>query len=130
MADKLRINGDQFGAALKSVLDSYNARTIERVNAASEETAKELVRITWRTSPVKTGKYRRKIGYEVGEKRPTGTIYVWRVAPPEHRKTHLLVHGHRTRNGRRTKANSFLQDAIDQVQPKYDAAIEAAAKGD
>lgn len=130
MADKLKISGDQVDVALRKVLESYNARTIERINAASEEAAKELVRITKRTSPVKTGKYRRLIGYEITEKRPTGNVYTWRAAPPRHRLTHLLIHGHRTRNKRRTKANSFLQDAIDQVQPKYDAAIEAAAKGD
>ena len=45
-----------------------------------------------------------------------------------HRLTHLLVHGHATRNGGRTKANPFLKNALDAVLPEYERAVEEAVK--
>ena len=36
--------------------------------------------------------------------------------------------GHATKDGKRTKANPFLKNAIDQVLPEYEAAVEEAIK--
>ena len=54
--------------------------------------------------------------------------YIWYVKAPDHRLTHLLVHGHATRNGGRTKANPFLKNALDDVLPEYERAVEEAVK--
>ena len=130
MADKFRISGDELGKALGNVLAAYNRRTTDRINIASEETVKELVRVTKRKAPRRTSKYQKAISYQLKEKRVTGNVYVWCVNPPHYRLTHLLVHGHRTRTGKRTKANDFLETSIDEVQPHYDARLEAAIMGD
>ena len=54
--------------------------------------------------------------------------FIWYVRPPDHRVTHLLVKGHATRNGGRTKADPFLRNALDQVLPEYEKAVEESLK--
>ena len=56
--------------------------------------------------------------------------YIWHVKAPDHRLTHLLVHGHATRNGGRTKADPFLQNALDTVLPEYETAVKEAVQSD
>lgn len=130
MADKYRIRGDQLGAALQEALGTYSFQATERINAACEETMKEFVRITKQIAPRRTNKYQKAIAYQLKEKKRTGNIYVWCPKPPYYRLTHLIVHGHRTRKGSRTRANDFLEASIDEVQPRFDARLEAAIKGD
>ena len=54
--------------------------------------------------------------------------YVWHVKAPDHRLTHLLVHGHDTPTGGRTRANPFLKNALAEVLPEYEKAVEEAAR--
>ena len=49
---------------------------------------------------------------------------------PCHRLTHLLVHGHETRDGGRTRPDPFLKNALDRVLPEYERDVEEAIKGD
>jgi hypothetical protein len=56
--------------------------------------------------------------------------FIWHVKAPDYRLTHLLVKGHATKDGGRTKANPFLQNALDQVLPEYEKEVEEAVKSD
>ena len=56
------------------------------------------------------------------------TRHIWYVKAPDHRLTHLLVHGHATRNGGRTKPDPFLHNALADVLPEYEKAVEEAVK--
>lgn len=133
MAKRLeRVEIGELDKAIRQVLDEYHGDVTERINVASEKTAKRLVKLTRATAPVgHRGKFKRYITYsEVGKSKGSfaGRTFVWHVRPPEYRLTHLLVHGHATRDGGRTRANPFLHNAVDTVAPEYEAKIKEAVR--
>lgn len=123
------IKPEDLGAALEQALTIYHKDVVERIDQASEAAVKKLVKLTKRTAPRgKRGSFRRNISSKLLELNSRGSTYVWHVKPPDHRLTHLLVHGHATKDGGRTKANPFLKNALDTVLPEYERAIEEAVK--
>lgn len=124
------IEAKDLGAAIEQELTIYSNAVREEVDAAGKKAIKKLVRLTEETAPLGKrmgGNYAASISSKE-IKGIRGNRYVWYVKPPNHRLTHLLVHGHDTKNGERTKANPFLKNAVDQVLPEYEAAVEEAIK--
>lgn len=124
------IKPTELGKVLGQELTLYGQEVTEEVNRLSEEAVKTLAKKTKATAPVDSGRYKKNIASKVLKKTDRGNTYVWYVKPPEHRLTHLLVHGHATRTGGRTKKNPFLQNALDEVLPDYEKAIEEAVRND
>ena len=52
----------------------------------------------------------------------------WYVKAPDYRLTHLIVHGHATKDGGRTRGNPFLKNALDEVLPEYEREVEEVLK--
>ena len=128
---KRMVRPDELGAALAEELTIYGEAITEAVDLASEQAAKFLVEITRATAPVgRRGSYRRHISYKelTGKSSTRGKTFAWYVKPPDHRLTHLLVNGHATKNGGRTKADPFLRKALDQVLPSYEQKVEEIVK--
>jgi hypothetical protein len=127
-----RVKVTGLSEALAGTLTEYGAEVLEWVDAAGFNASTKLKEITKATAPIGyRKKFRRSIEIaEVYKSRGkfAGTTYVWFVKPPEHRLTHLLVYGHATRNGGRTKGNSFLHDALDKVRPEFERDIEEAIR--
>ncbi len=117
------------GKAIEEELTLYHKDVTERINNLSAEAAKSLVKKTKSTAPKRTGSFRKNISSKVLEKGLGGDKYVWHVKAPDHRLTHLLVHGHAKQNGERVKGDPFLQNALDEVMPAYEKAVEEAVKG-
>lgn len=122
------VKPDDLGAAIAQELEIYHKDVITRINQCSEEAVKALVKKTKATAPKKTGRFRRNIASKVLEKGSRGDRYVWYVKAPDHRLTHLLVNGHEKRGGGRVKGDPFLQNALNEVLPAYETAIEEAVK--
>lgn len=117
--------------AITQELTQYNQGITERVNRISLESVKRLVTLTQNTAPVgKRGRYRKNIACKLLTKKRTGNTYVWYVKGADARLTHLLVNGHATKDGGRTKADPFLENAVDQVIPEYEAAVERTIQDD
>lgn len=122
----------QLDKAIEETLTVYGEGVIERVNEAGRASMDKLVKLTRKTAP--RGKRNSKnfarsiTSTEVKSGR--GNKYIWHVKAPNYRLTHLLVHGHATKDGGRTKADPFLKDALDQVLPEYEHAVEEAVKND
>lgn len=115
--------------ALQEVLGLYHADVTEAIDKATEKAAKQLVKRTKATAPVgHRGSFKKNISCKQLRKGPNGTTYVWYVKAPDYRLTHLLVHGHETRNGGRTPANPFLSKALDEVLPEFEADVKEALK--
>lgn len=138
MAEGVRV--DQFGKAFERQLTIYSEEVNAALADATEQSMTKLVKLTKANAPVASGSFKKNITSDVrnlskAKRAAHGGLHgrvvrsVWYVKAPDHRITHLLVHGHRTRNGGRTKADPFLQNALDEVIPEYEKAVEEAVKG-
>lgn len=123
------VKPDELGKAIEAELTIYHKDVTARLNDLSSEAVKSLVKKTKSTAPVRTGSFKKNISSKVLEKSPRGDTYVWYVKPPDHRLTHLLVHGHAKQNGGRVKGDPFLTNALSEVLPAYEQAVEEAIKG-
>ena len=125
------IKPDGLAAAIEQQLTLYHEGVLERLDTAGDEAVKKLVKLTKSTAPEGARKsFKRNIAGKRLKRDKHGSTHVWYVKPPDHRLTHLLVHGHATKDGGRTKANPFLQNALDAVLPEYEKAAEEAVKND
>lgn len=119
------ISSADLGAAIVKELEIYHESTLAKINEASEAAVKDLVKLTKASAPVKTGSFKRNISSQV-VKGSRGNTCVWYVKAPDHRLTHLLVHGHAKQNGGRVPGDPFLQNALNQVLPGFERAVEEA----
>ena len=117
------------GKAIEQELTIYHKGVVERINAAGAAAAAKLKKLTKASAPVASGSFKKNISVKEETNPSTGMkSYIWHVKAPDHRLTHLLVHGHVTPNGGRTKADPFLQNALDAVLPEYEESVEEALK--
>lgn len=127
MANVVKI--ENLGTALEEMLGLYHSEVTEAVNEASSNAVKKLAKRTKATAPVGArGSFKRNITSKRLRTSPNGDTFVWYVKAPDYRLTHLLVHGHATRNGGRTHSDPFLQNALNEVLPEYEADIREAVK--
>lgn len=116
-------------AALEQELTIYHSEIVDRLDAAGDAAVKKLVKLTKSTAPEGArGSFKRNIAGKRLKRDKNSSTHVWYVKPPDHRLTHLLVHGHATKDGGRTKASPFLQNALDTVLPEYEEAVKEAVK--
>jgi hypothetical protein len=121
------IRPEDLGAAIEQELTIYADEVQEGVEEAAERAAKKLVKLTRATAPKGSrGSFRKNITRTRRQLGPRRVEQVWHVKAPDARLTHLVVHGHATKDGGRTKGNPFLQDALDQVLPEYEREVKEA----
>lgn len=123
---------ENLSGAITKELTVYTKDVQEKVNKASRKAIKELERKTKDTAPFNARVYHRHyvdlIATQSEKSRTGDEKHTWYVKPPGHRLTHLLVNGHDTRDGGRTKADPFLRNALDAVLPDYEKEVEEAVK--
>lgn len=128
MADNI---GIEISKGLQKILSEYQADILENFDSACDSAMQSLVSETKATAPVGKSKkhFKNYIDYKNTYKDAWATTYTWYVKAPAYRLTHLLVNGHQTRNGGRTKANPFLQNALDNVLPKVESDLKKIIEG-
>lgn len=120
---------EDLGKALEQELTVYHKGVVELLDKAGDKAVKKLVKLTRATAPQGArGRFRRSISGKVLFKNERGSTHVWYVKAPDHRLTHLLVHGHATKNGDRTKGSPFLENALKTVLPEYEKDVQEAVK--
>lgn len=124
MANTIRL--EDLGAAISEELTIYHQDVVEAIDAAGDKAVKALVKKTKATAPRDRGDFRKSIAGTQLKKTSRGSSHVWYVKAPNHRLTHLLVHGHATKDGGRTRADPFLRNALDEVLPEYEKDVEEA----
>ena len=122
------VKPEDLGKAIQAELALYSEGMAERVNAAGRASANKLKKLTKATAPVASGSFRKNIAVKEVDAGHGMKKYIWHVKAPDHRLTHLLVHGHATKTGGRTKADPFLANALNVVQPEYEKAVEEAVR--
>ena len=129
MANSNRVTFATFSDIIGKTLNEYRDDVVRKVDEASREAVEQLVAKTKRTAPKKTGAFRRHIAMK--EQTIThgyNKRYVWYVKAPHYRLTHLLVHGHEKSCGGRVPGDPFLKNALNEVLPAYENAVEEAVK--
>ena len=124
------VNPEDLGRVLQEELTIYSESVTERINNAAREAIKKLVQRTRQTAPKGKrvgGSFAKSIASKETVK-ARGNEYTWYVKAPNHRLTHLLVHGHATKDGGRTMADPFLRNALDEVLPEFERQVEEAVK--
>ena len=122
---------------MEQVLTIYSEEINEKLRVITTESMKQLVKETKATAPkgrrANKDSYRKHISgdYRGTKKSARGLkgqdIHaIWYVRAPDYRLTHLLVKGHATRNGGRTNANPFLQNAREKVVAEYEQKVQEA----
>lgn len=121
------IKPDQLADALQEELTIYSKDVTEKINEAGRKAIKKMVELTKASAPVGArGKYSSSITSTEEDKGNGNKAFIWHAKGRESRLTHLLVHGHATKDGGRTKANPFLHNAVDTVLPEYEKEVEEA----
>lgn len=131
-----RIHAGELGSALEHQLELYAQEVQDGIIQVTEGSMQKLVKMTKSTAPTgrRHGQFKKNITADYQElkrmKKLRGRTIraTWYVKAPDHRLTHLIVHGHATRDGGRTRANPFLQNALDSVLPEYERGIEEVLK--
>lgn len=130
MANAIKL--EDLGGAIAKELTLYGKEVQERVNKAGRKAIKEVERKTKDTAPYNAKVYHKHyvdmIATKTEKTRTGDETHIWHVKSPGHRLTHLLVHGHETRDGGRTQGDPFLQNALDDVLPNYEKDVEEAIK--
>lgn len=123
---------DKLGQVIGEELELYTSDVNDAVYKAGQKAVKELERKTKDTAPFNARAYHAHYMDLIAtksEKERTGVSkHTWYVKAPGHRLTHLLVHGHATRDGGRTRADPFLHNALNAVLPDYEKAVEEAVR--
>lgn len=130
---RLSLTPDKLVEALQNELTLYGENVEEKLREATRESVSDLVKKTKATAPQgKRGTFRKNIAgdYRSLKKGSRHIKATWYVKAPDYRLTHLLVHGHATKDGGRTKADPFLQNALDEVLPEFERKVEEALKND
>lgn len=123
------IKPTELAQAIEQELTTYHQDVVDRVNLASEEAIKALLKKTKQTAPKKSGDFRRSLTYKAEVSTTTGNKrYIWGAKAPHHRLTHLLVHGHAKTGGGRVQGDPFLKNALAEVLPNYESAVKEAIK--
>ena len=127
---RANVQVEALGDAITQTLTLWHEDVNEAIHAAGERAVTDLVKKTKATAPVgpRKGKFRKNITWSVKHKNRRNTTYVWHVKAPDYRLTHLLVHGHATRDGGRTRPDPFLKNALDEVLPRYQRDVEEALR--
>lgn len=121
------IKPNQLTAALEEELGLYAKGLTEKINNAGQKACEKLVDLTRDKAPRgHRGAFAKSIAMKEDTTEHGGKVYIWHVKKPNYRLTHLLVHGHVTKGGGRARSNPFLHNALDQVLPEYEQAIEEA----
>lgn len=126
---------NDFGEQLERVLTIYSEDINDKLREITTQTMKNLVKETKATAPRgrrdKKDSYSKHIsGDYTGTRKSNRGLRgqdihaVWYVRAPDYRLTHLLVKGHATRKGTRTRSNPFLHNARERAVAEYEEKVQ------
>lgn len=128
MADK-KTNIDGLADALAGIMNDYVEQVNTSVYRVGRKAIRQLVDKTTDTAPIgRRAAFRDSITSKSEQDRLGRSSHIWYVKAPHYRLTHLLVHGHATRDGGRTRANPFLANALEEVKKQYEEDIKEAIR--
>lgn len=115
-------------AALTEYTDEVAEGMKKAIDKVADETNAEIKRhITFKK---RTGKYIKAFALKTSFEDKRNKRKTWYVKSPEYRKTHLLENGHKSRNGKSTKAYPHVSYGEELAEKRLPELIENAIKGE
>lgn len=119
-------------AAVTELLDTYSKSVEEKVYKAGHKAIKQVEAETRDTAPFNNSSYGQHFAQSIASKsertRLGESVHTWYVKPPNHALTHLLVHGHHTRDGGWVNGKPFLHNALGPALEQYEKDVKEAIK--
>lgn len=121
---------EQLGDAISQELKLFDENVTNTIKKEAKNSARDLVKATKATAPVGHRKrhYRDSITSRKLSENYRGVVYVWCVNGSDYRLSHLLEHGHATRNGGRVAGTHFIKNAADPILEDYIKKVEEACQ--
>jgi hypothetical protein len=129
----LKVSLDSLDEEIKKALEDYNAEVVRVTNESIKETAKEAAKMLKNGGPYKnrTGAYAKD--WTAGQREKTKSVIQvqgYTVYNKNHfQLTHLLEHGHQSRNGGRVKEFAHIAPVNDQMGEMVANKIESKLRG-
>lgn len=125
-----KINVDQLSETINRELTLYNRNVIDGIKSQTKKSMSQLVKQTKATAPVGKRKkhYKNSIGSKKTKETDRSVEYTWYVRGSDYRLSHLLEHGHALKNGGRTRATHFIENASTPIITDYIKQVEDIVK--
>ncbi len=114
--------------AISDTLKLYNEEITEEVKNIAKEVKDELVKNTKKDAPIRTGNYKKNITSVKTSESKRHVTYTWYVKDPEYRLSHLIAHGHRLKNGKKSRKNDFIEKNEKEAVNNYIKRVEGVVK--
>lgn len=117
--------------AINNELTIYSQEITETIKNEAKSHMSQLVKQTRATAPVgnRQKHYRDNIASKKVSENDRGASYLWYVKGSDYRLSHLLEHGHATRDGGRVSGSHFIERASEPILADYVSKVEEAIKG-
>lgn len=130
----MNITIDSLDEEIKKQLESFNTEVMNAANESFRETAEEAAEMLKRGGPYqeRTGKYTKDWTAEQRGSRASAVTGLngYSVYNKKHYQlTHLLEHGHQSRNGGRVKEFSHIAPVNEQLSELATGKIESKLRG-
>lgn len=129
----MKVSLDSLDEEIKKALEDYNVEVVRVTNESIKETAKEAAKMLKNGGPYKnrTGKYAKDWTARQREKtKSVIEVQGYTVYNKEnYQLTHLLEHGHQSRNGGRVKEFAHIAPVNDQMGEMVANKIESKLRG-
>ena len=122
----LQIRADQLSETLSKILEDYQKEIVDVQKSETKVAMKNLVKETKEAAPERRPKYYKQITSKVVRDDMYGEERLWYVKAPDYRLSHLLEYGHAKKNGGRTKAFHFIEQAFAPIAEIYFEKIKEA----
>lgn len=124
----MEIKPGQLSEVISTQYNDYAAEVMKKLSALAEEVGKDTVKRLKQTSPKRTGKYAKGWAAKAEKSGPfVTTVTVYNKNKPS--LTHLLEHGHPTRDGGRVDGRPHIEPAEQEAVSTYKKKAEEIVNG-